>query len=182
MEGRADFLKRNEFEGEIKVPNVKRKELPRERYKRRKIERQNQIRRRVKIGTGIAILSGAIVFGGVKTLKEHNDGKPITLEQALDIGGKTLDELGIDEDIKNRIESIEEELTNGNLKNKEIIELSSRIRLLQMDVIKSKLSALLNVSPNDIKLVPTEDDRLAHIDVNDVGTFKSKHDWNNIRY
>lgn len=177
MEGRAEFLKRNEFEGEIKVPNTKRNELPQERYKIRKIERQKQIRRRL----GIAALSGLLAFGGLQKYMDYRDSKnTITIEQALE-NGKTLDELGIDEDIKSRIENIEEKLADENLKNEEIIELSSKIESLQMDVIKSKLSKVLNVLPSDIKLVPTIEDQRAYIVVNNVGIFKSKYDWN-MRY
>ena len=173
MEGRADFLKRNEFEGEIKVPDIKRNELPCERYKIRKIERQKQIRKRL----GIAALAGLLAFGSLRAYMDYRDSKnTITLEQALD-NGKTLDDLGIDEDIQYRIENIEEKLADENLKNEEIIELSSKIESLQMDVIKSKLSEVLNVSPSDIKLVPTIEDQRAYIVVSDLGVYRSKYDW-----
>ena len=108
---------------------------------------------------------------------DYRDSKnTITLEQALD-NGKTLDDLGIDEDIQYRIENIEEKLADENLKNEEIIELSSKIESLQMDVIKSKLSEVLNVSPSDIKLVPTIEDQRAYIVVSDLGVYRSKYDW-----
>ncbi len=168
MEGRAEFLKRNEFKGDIKLPDIKRGELPCERYKRRKAERQQQIRRRI----GIAALSGLIAFGSLRTYMEYRDSKnTLTLEQALE-NGHTLDDLGINKDIKDRIENIEDMLADENIKNEELIELSSKIEAVQMDVIKNKLSEVLNIAPSDIRLIPTDEDKRAYIDVKNIGIFE----------
>lgn len=136
--------------------SIKRQEAKKEKSKR-KLKRSKQQKKAIFTGklkrrimalglSAVALLGG---YGLYSQYQQQNE--PITLEQALE-NGENLDSLGIDNNILLEMQDIEKMLEKGNLTNEEIISLAPRISGLQFDMVKTKLSNILGVPENEIKL------------------------------
>ena len=154
-EKRAEFLKQNKVD--IEVPSFM-QNMTREVYRGKKEQRKrlqrNKTKKRAKLMKKIATLGlvGVLAFGGYKAYQTYQGANSsITLEEALN-NGETLENLKIDTSIKNELESIKNELSQNEMTNQELLQLSTKINELQFDTLKTKLSKTLNVNEEDIKL------------------------------
>ena len=96
-------------------------------------------------------LIGVMVFGGVKQYqeyKEQQNSRP-SLEDVLD-DNITLEKLGLDENIEDKIQEMKQKDID-NLPNSELIKLPEEINELQLDIIKSKFSNMLETGEENIK-------------------------------
>lgn len=97
-------------------------------------------------------LIGVMVFGGVKQYqeyKEQQNSRP-SLEDVLD-DNITLEKLGLDENIEDKIQEMKQKDID-NLPNSELIKLPEEINELQLDIIKSKFSNMLETGEENIKV------------------------------
>ena len=97
-------------------------------------------------------LIGVMVFGGVKQYqeyKEQQNSRP-SLEDVLD-DNITLEKLGLDENIEYKIKELKQKDID-NLPNSELIKLPEEISELQLDIIKSKFSNMLETEEENIKV------------------------------
>ena len=97
-------------------------------------------------------LIGVMVFGGVKQYqeyKEQQNSRP-SLEDVLD-DNITLEKLGLDENIEDKIQEMKQKDID-NLPNSELIKLPEEINELQLDIIKSKFSNMLETGGENIKV------------------------------
>lgn len=97
-------------------------------------------------------LIGVMVFGGVKQYqeyKEQQNNRP-SLEDVLD-DNITLEKLGLDENIEYKIKELKQKDID-NLPNSELIKLPEEISELQLDIIKSKFSNMLETEEENIKV------------------------------
>ena len=155
-ERREKFLKRNRDGIEIPtfVQNRNKEVYKGKKEDRRRIQKKSKKNRKKILAKRIATigLAGLIAFGGYNYYKDYQqENNSITLEQALD-NGETLDSLKIDSSIEEQLEDIKEKLSNPDISNQELIQLSTRINELQFDTLKTKLAKTLSVDESDIKL------------------------------
>ena len=148
---------------ELAVPKCMERGNRQERYTapRGTVKRANKKpKRKLKklLKRGLAIGTACLIaFGGYKAYSEYKDSQnTLTLEQALE-NGETLDKLGIDRPIEEKLSKLEE-IMQSDLTNQELIELSDEMVDLQFDTIKTKLSNTLGIEEKDIKLYPREDE------------------------
>lgn len=121
---------------------------------KRKLKKAKAEKKRKYTGRILSLLMAGIVLIGGYNIYKANEPKPettMTLKQALK-SGKNLEDLGIDESIIRRINEIQDKLDNKKLSNSELIALSTKIYLLQYDVLTTKLSNVLNLDENKIKI------------------------------
>ena len=155
QEKRAEFLKQNKVD--IEVPSFMQntaREVYRGKKEQRKRLQRNKTKKRAKLMKKIATLGlvGVLAFGGYKAYQTYQGANSsITLEEALN-NGETLENLKIDTSIKNELESIKNELSQNEMTNQELLQLSTKINELQFDTLKTKLAKTLNVNEEDIKL------------------------------
>ena len=166
QERRKKFAKTVAYDGEIQVPNKRREEerIQPERYRTRKSNREKLTQKQKRLAKAklwrnraLAVgLAGTIVFGGFKAWNEYRDSKnTLTLEQALE-HGKTLEKLGINEEIATEIGEYTTKL-EGDLTNKELIDIAEEIPDIQMKVIKTKMANKIeDVNLSDIDLIPAD--------------------------
>ena len=111
-----------------------------------KVSMQKNIKRIAPIA-----LASVVAFGGVKAYSEYVDSKnTITLAEALE-NNMTLEQLGIDEDIEQRLAGVKQTISEqGDLTNIEIINLSEEINDLRSDMLKMKVAKALNVDSTTI--------------------------------
>ena len=178
MEERNAFLKRNKYDGQIVVPyrqtrneggivTYKANFNSKKAAQRELTPKQKRIIRDVAIGTA----AGLMLFGSVAKYIDYKDSKnTITLEQALD-SGKTLNSLGLDEELRARLQKLENN-ANEKLTNTDMIEMASSIVRVQQDVVKSKLADVLNVEEATIQLMPPIDGESAYILVDGQGMYE----------
>lgn len=152
---------------------------PKERYTtktKRIVEEQKRKARIRKIRNRIIALGvvGLVAFGGYNSYREYKDSKnTLTLSQALD-NGETLESLGIDQEIAEKLEMLEKEV-NGYLTNSELIDLAPKILNLQFDTAKSKLANAINVEESDITLRVEENGMSTSVGVNNEKTYEEEN-------
>ena len=119
--------------------------------RRKKRERKEKIRK-IRNRIAAATLSGVLIFSGAKAFAEFIDSKNVvSLDEALK-SGETLKELGINEEIKEELDSIKKDLQGANdLSNIQLQELAIRINELQGRVLRSKVADAFNVNPEEVK-------------------------------
>lgn len=146
---------------DIDVPSFSSRDMREKRYTAKK-GTVNKAKNRRKLNwkgkLAIAAAVGTITVGAIYTTNDIKESQnpPITVEQALK-SGKSLNDLGINESIKNKINEIQKKVQNKEITNSELIELAPQIEALQFEVIKGKLSDKLKVEYNNIKLKINED-------------------------
>lgn len=156
QERRKKFLNQNKAEIEIPtfMQNRNKETYTAKKEDRRRVQKNIKKNKKKILAKRIATvgLVGLIAFGGYKYYQDYQkENNSITLEQALD-NGESLNSLKIDSSIENQLESIKEELSNNEMTNQELVELSTDINELQFDTLKTKLAKTLGVSEEDIKL------------------------------
>lgn len=139
--------KKDKYEA-INMPNNK------ERYKTSKSTRKKAMAKKKKARTSKILKKlfkkamlygtvGILAFGGVQKYqdyKEQQNNRP-SLEAVLD-NDITLNELGIDENIENKLEAMKE-INLEELSNADLIKVTADLNELQFDIIKSKLGNVL---------------------------------------
>ncbi len=127
-----------------------------------KIKRPNQNKKRkkfipVKIGAlmlaTIAGISG-ITYGFAKSIIPEEKR---TLNEAI-ASGKTLETLGINEDIQGKLANLQEKMISKNLTNEEIIQMAPQINDLCFDISTTKLSNVLGVRQENISFEENNED------------------------
>ena len=148
---------------ELKTPSFMKKENTQERYTapRGTAKKANKKPKRKsnKLIGGILIAGtvGVIAFGGYRAYSEYKDSQnTLTLEQALE-NGETLNKLGIDKSIEEKLSELEERMQD-DLSNQELIELSEDILDLQFDTVKTKLANTIEIEEGDIRVYPRKDE------------------------
>lgn len=144
--------------GRIKEEREKEK-LKQERYKTkakiRALQKQKAKLRRKRIS--LILTAGALAFGsyGAKKFYDYNL-KPVTIEEALK-GGKTLEELGLEQDNIDELNNIKLQLlSQEDLSRKDIQKLGQRIENFELEIIKDKLKNSLNIS-EELRVEPKTD-------------------------
>lgn len=106
----------------------------------RKIAKQHKKTNTMKKRIGVLVAAGLVAFGsyGAKQYYDENI-KPVTLEEALK-SGKTLEELGLNEETVEKLSEIKENLEDAeNLSKDELFQLGEDIEDVEFSIIKSKI-------------------------------------------
>ena len=142
---------------------------PVEKKSGNKKNKKNKKKRKAK--WEILLLGGAlIVFGSIKGCKEYT--RVVTLEEAIN-SGMTLEELGIDENIKNNIYAVKEQINKGNLTLEEKIKLADKIADIEIDVASSKIAAAFNTDQNNVFLIPRKvGENNERVVIEGIGTYE----------
>ena len=120
--------------------------------KQRREEKRTERNRRTKIKGAIAGGLALLTIAGITANVVYDNNKPIgNVRQAMECG-ETLTSLGIDSNVIFQTEEIKRILADKNISDKDLKEISLKIRSLQFDAIKTKLSNLLGVNKEGISL------------------------------
>lgn len=172
--------RKQEFLDSLKVvqdPNekyiIKRDKVRMEQARRR--EHLSKLKRRI----AVILFAGGVAFGsiaGYNAYKEAKD-KNITQEE------ETIESLGLNQELMDRMEDINERLNNDNISDTELMKLAEEVNNLQFDVTKAKLAHTLNVQADDIKLysIPVENGVVERVQVTGKEMY-SKATTNQISY
>lgn len=129
--------------------------------------------------------AAAIAVGANGLYSEYKDSKnTISLSQSLS-SGRTLESLGINEDIANKLYKLEGKAGREDLTDQEIDDLIQGIVNLELDVVKYKTAYALNnsnvidetIEKSDITVRPNDKNGSTRIIIGDVGEY-SKVNWN----
>lgn len=147
---------------------------------KRKVKRPTSKQQNLKgkvaaIAAAVAIaIGGASVGRGVYS-SYSSASEPITLEQAEQTG-KTAEDLKIDQQTLQEIQSLQETLNKDDISNEELRDAGSRLYDLQRDIIKSKLADKLGVEQDQIFLhsdLDRDTGSKEYIEINDKAGQKS---------
>ena len=122
--------------------------------KNKKIIRQKQKRKRnykgkiALIGTLAAAIAGVAGYA----IGTSNQSPTITSTTAVYTMGESPEELGINDEMFNKIQNIKSQLQNGDISNSDLISIAPDLYNLSLDVTHNKISKLFGVEPDDIKL------------------------------
>lgn len=167
-----DEISRN---GELKLIDIsagRTKKLERERekeiikqekYKARKLELQKRKAKQRRKRISLILTAGALAFGsyGAKKYYDYNL-KPVTIEEALK-GGKTLEELGLEQDNIDELNNIKLQLLGQeDLAREDIQKLGQRIEDFELEIIKDKIKNSLNIS-EELRVEPRTENTAATI-------------------
>lgn len=149
----------HQYTGKVQQREDVARRSSKERAQRRKIKRLIQ---EIKI----IGMSGLIAFGSYTAYKAYaNENKTITLEQSFEMG-ETPRTLGIDANLVQQIQEIQNELENANeLSNLELKDIANDISQLQIDVIKSKMAYA--TGKEDITLKERDNNGMAKVKINE---------------
>lgn len=139
--------------------------LKQEKYKakakRLELQKKKAKQRRKRIS--LILAAGALAFGsyGAKKYYDYNL-KPVTIEEALK-GGKTLEELGLEQDNIDELNNIKLQLLGQeDLAREDIQKLGQRIEDFELEIIKDKLKNSLNIS-KELRVEPRTENTAATI-------------------
>lgn len=139
--------------------------LKQERYKEKTkkiaVQKKKAKQRRKRIS--LILAAGALAFGsyGAKKYYDYNL-KPVTIEEALK-GGKTLEELGLEQDNIDELNNIKLQLLGQeDLAREDIQKLGQRIEDFELEIIKDKLKNSLNIS-EELRVEPRTENTAATI-------------------
>lgn len=149
----------HQYTGKVQQRQDVSRRSSKDRAQRRKIKKLIQ---KIKI----IGMSGLIAFGSYTAYKAYaNENKTITLEQSFEMG-ETPQTLGIDANLVQQIQEIQNELENANkLSNSELKDIGSDISQLQLDVIKSKIAN--TTGKENITLRERNNDGIAKAKINE---------------
>lgn len=171
---------RKDYEKEEKSREIlkAKKDTKYEASRKAKQMRRVLIKRIALIATSGLLLA----FGGYKKYNSYKESqKPVTLEMLLD-NGISLDELGIDEDIKQEIEEIKMQLKDtSKLDIEDIAILGERINDLQLHTMKSKIINATGLDREAVRfeiLEPLPDSEYVKVTVGDNVYFEKGYDIN----
>ena len=161
---------KNDFKEKYKVPNNK------EKKKISKPKKLGKMTLRGKITvTLMAVAAGVGAYGLYTTTQQDN--QPININQALE-NGETLEELGIDNNIKNELDKIGNILQNNDeIDNSTLITLAPEINNLQFDILKTKLANTLGVDEKDITIYTSKGDEGStneYVEIKNGETYRNK--------
>jgi hypothetical protein len=126
------------------------------RYKKKKVaspkpkpkQKKNYKGKIAFVGTLAAAIAGVAGFA----IGTSNQSPTITSTTAVYTMGESPEELGINDEMFNKIQNIKLQLQNGDISNSDLIRIAPDLYTLTLDVTQNKISKLFGVEPDDIKL------------------------------
>lgn len=117
-----------------------RKEEPKEEPKKKSKIKLSKKGKMTLAATGVALTA---LFGYKIYDNSQKGNEPITIEQALE-NGDSLETLGINQGIQDKIVDLGKRLENENITNQDIIEMATEIKETQFELIKTKIAKEYN--------------------------------------